>query len=149
MRSLSLHNLKGATMMALVSQWYATMIYWLPFLEITGSRPVSSVYSLLVWVVLMWIVLFPSSGNPSGVICSVGMLCFLVGLVDRTCCLVCTICHFMVYLLVGEYLVAFWYVSPGQESNLPDLVALSQVSLTGNPAAAWKYWIRASTIGIS
>ena len=136
-------------MIALESKWYATMMYWLPFLEITGNRPVSSVYILLMWVVLMWISLFPSSGTPSGGIGSVGLLCFIVGLVDRTCCLVWTICPFIVSLLVGQYLVAFWNVSPGHKSKFPALISFSQVSLTGNPAAAWKYRIRASTIGIS
>ena len=54
----------------------------------------------------------------------------------------------MVSLLVGQYLAAFWYVSPGHESKLPSLIALSQVYLTGNPAAALKYRIRASNLGI-
>ena len=123
-------------MMVLESQWYATMICWLPFLDITGNRPVSSVYSLLMWVVFRWIVLFPSSSTPSGGIGSVGLPCFLVSLVDRTCCLVWTMCPFMVSLLVGKYFEAFWYVSPGHDVNLPALRALSQVSLTGKPAAA-------------
>ena len=95
----------------------------------------------------MWIVLFPSSGTPSGGIGFVVLPSFLVGLVGRTCCLVWTICPFMVSLLVGQYFAAFCYMSPGHESKLPALIALSQVSLTGNPAAAWKYRIRASTLG--
>ena len=94
-------------------------MYWLPFLEITGNWPVSSVYSLLMWVVLMWISFFPSLGNTSGGIGSVSLLCFIAGLVDRTCCLVWTICPFIVSLQVRQYLVAFWYVSPGHESKFP------------------------------
>ena len=136
MRSLSLRDLKGTSMIALASQRYATMIYWLPFLEITGNRPVSSVYSLLMCVVLMCMLLCPSLGNPSGGIGSVGLLCFLVGLVDRTCCLVCTICPLIVSLQVREYLVVFCYVSPGHKSKFPALIALSQVSCTRKPAAA-------------
>ena len=149
MWSLFLRVLKGTTMMALESQWYSTMMYWLPFLEITGNRPVSSVYSLLLWVVLMWIVLFPSSDTPSGGIGSVCFPSFLVGIVVRTCCLVWTICPFMVYLLIGQYFAAFRYVIPGQKSKLPAMIALTKVSLTRNPAATWKYRIRASTLGRS
>ena len=149
MWSFSLRVLKGTTMMELESQWYATMMYLLLFLEITGNLPVSSVYSLLMWVVLMWILLSPYSGNPSGCIGSIGFLCFLIGLVDRTCCLVWTIYPFMVSLLVRQYFEAFLYVSPVHESKLPSLIDLSQVSLTRNPAAAWEYRIRASTIGRS
>ena len=95
----------------------------------------------------MWRLFFPSSGTSSGGIGSVGLPIFLVGIVDWTCCLVWNMCPFMVSLLVGQYFAVFWYVSPGHELKLPDLIALSQVSLTGNPAAAWKYRIRASTLG--
>ena len=122
--------------MALESQLYATMIYWLPFLEITGNRTVSSVYSLLMLVVLIWIVFFYPSGSSSGGIISGGLLSFTVGLVDRTCFLVWNICPFMVSLLVGQYFEAFWYVSPGHDVKLPAFIALSQVSLTGKPDAA-------------
>ena len=141
-RSLYLRELKGTAMIALASQWYATMIYWLPVLEITGNRPVSSVYSLLMCVVLMCILLYPSLG-----IGSVGLLCFLVGIVDRKCCRVWTIWPLMVSFHTGKYLVAFWYVSPGHESKFPALIALSKVSRTRKPAAVWKYRIRASTLG--
>ena len=137
-RSLSLSDLKVTTMIALASQWYSIMIYWLQALEITGNRPVSSVYSLLMCVVLMFISLCPFLGNSSVGIGSVVMLCFLVYLVNRTCCCVWTICPLMVSLHVGQYLVALWYVSPGHESKFPALIYLSQVSRTGNPAAAWK-----------
>ena len=136
--------LKGTAMIELASQWYATMIYWLPVLEITGNRPVSSVYSLLMCVVLMCISLSHSLG-----IGSVGLICFLVGLVDRTCCRVWTIWPLMVSLHAGQYLVALWYVSPGHKSKFPALIALSQVSCTGKPPTEWKYCIRASTLGIS
>ena len=101
-RSFSLSDLKGIAMISLASQWYDAMVYWLPVHEITGNRPVSSVYSLLMCVVLMCILLSPSLG-----IGSVGLLCFLVGLVDRTCCRVWTIWPLMVYLQDGQYLVAF------------------------------------------
>ena len=74
---------------------------------------------------------FLPGGIGSGVLPS-----FFVGLVDRTCCLVWTMCPFMVSLLVGQYFEAFWYVSPGHDVKLPSLIALSQVSLTGKPAAA-------------
>ena len=149
MRSLSLCDLKGTAMIAFASQCYAIMMYWLPFLEIAGNRPVSSVYSLLMCVVLMCISLCPSLGNYSGVIGSVGLLYFLVVLVDRTCCRVWTICPLIFFLHVGQYWVAFWYVSPGHVSNLPAFISFSQVSHTGNPAAAWKYQIRAPTLGKS
>ena len=100
-------------------------------------------------VVLMCILLCPSLGNPSGVIGSLGLLCFLVCLVDRTCCRVWTICTLMVSLQVGQYLVALWYMSPGHKSNFLALIDFIHVSRTGNPDAAWKYRIRASTLGRS
>ena len=84
----------------------------------------------------MWIVFFLPSGYSSGWIGYGGLPSFFVGLVDRTCCLVWTMCPFMVSLLVGHYFEAFWYVSPGHDVKLPDLIALIQVSLTGKPAAA-------------
>ena len=148
MQSLSMCDLKGTAMIALASQCYSTMMYWLPFLDITGNRPMSSVYSLLMWVVLMWISFCPLLGNPSGGIGSVSLLCFLVGLVDRTCFLVWTICPFIFSFQVGQYLVAFWYVNPGHKSKFPSLIYFSLVSWTGNSADAWKYRIRASTVGI-
>ena len=146
MRSLSLRDFKGTDIIALASQWYAAIIYWLPVLEITGNRPVSSVYSLLMCVVLMCIAFCPSLGNPYGGIGSVSLICFLVCLVNRTCCRVWTICPLMVSLQVGQYWVALWYVIPGHKSKFPAMIAFSQVSRTGNPAAARKYRIRASTL---
>ena len=84
----------------------------------------------------MWIVFFFPSGSSLGGIVSGGFPSFTVGLVDRTCCLVWTMCTFMVSLLVGQYFEAFWYVSPGHDVKLPALIDLSQVSLTGKSAAA-------------
>ena len=84
----------------------------------------------------MWIVYFLPSGSSSGGIGSGGLPIFFVGLVDRTCFLVWTMCTFMVSLLVGQYFEAFWYVSPGHDVKLPALIALSQVSLTGKPTSA-------------
>ena len=147
MRSLSFRYLKCTAIIVLASQWYATMMYWLPSLEIIGNRPMSPVYSLLMCVVLMCISLCPSLGNPSGGIGSLVLLCFLVCLVNRKCCRVWTICPLMVSLQVGHYLVEFWYVSPGHESKFPALIDFSQVSRTRNLAAAWKYRIRSSTLG--
>ena len=76
------------------------------------------------------------SGSSSGGIGSGGLPSFFVGIVDRTCCLVWTMCPFMVSLLVRQYFEAFWYVSPGHDVKFPALIALSQVYLTGNPADA-------------
>ena len=84
----------------------------------------------------MWIVFFFPSGSSLGGIVSSGFPSFTVGLVDRTCCLVWTMCPFMVSLLVGQYFVALWYVSPRHNIKLPTLIVLSQVSLIGKPAAA-------------
>ena len=61
---------------------------------------------------------FPS-GSSSGGIGSGGLTSFFVGLVDQTCCLVWTMCPFMVSLLDGQYFEAFWYVSPGHDVKLP------------------------------
>ena len=86
----------------------------------------STVYSLLMSVVLMCILLCPSLGNNSGGIGSVGLLCFLVCLVNCTCCRIWTICLLIVSLQVGHYLVAFWYVSPVHESKFPALITLAR-----------------------
>ena len=110
----------------------------------------SSVYSLLMRVVLMCSSLEMHVSSPSLGIGSLGMLCFLVGivgLVDRTWYRVWTIWNLMVSLHAGQYLVAFWYVSPGHESNFSAGIDLSQVSRTGKPASAWKYLIRAYKLG--
>ena len=49
----------------------------------------------------------------------------------------------------GQYLAALVYISPGQEEQLPNLMARSQVYRTGKLAAAWKYRTRSSTLGRS
>ena len=51
------------------------------------------------------------------------------------------------FFQVGQYFVEFWYVIPVHESKFPVLIAFIQVYRTGNPAAAWKYRIRSSTLG--
>ena len=95
---------------------------------------VSSVYILLMCVVLMCISLCPLLCNPSGGIGSVGLLCFLIGLIDWKCCCVWNIFPLIVSVKVGQYLVAFWYVSPDHESNFPALIDFSQVSSRVVPA---------------
>ena len=45
---------------------------------------------------------------------------------------------FTVSSLLGQYLEALVYVRPVQVEKLPDLMAASQVDLTGNPAVAWR-----------
>ena len=76
-------------MIALASQWYATMIYWFPVLEVTGKRPVSSVYISLMRTVLMcnsleMYVSFSSSGESGSGTGEGGLLYFLlVGLIGH------------------------------------------------------------------
>jgi hypothetical protein len=55
MRWRSCRDWKGSTRMALESQWYASMMYWLPLRDRTGKHPISSVKSLLMGSVQMGI----------------------------------------------------------------------------------------------
>ena len=111
LRSFYLRELKLTVIIALSSQCYAIMIYWLPVPEITGKRPVPSLYSLIMCVVLMCSSLEMYVSSPSLGLGSLGLLSFLVvlvDLVDQTCCRVWTIWHLMVSFHVGQYLAAFW-----------------------------------------
>ena len=49
----------------------------------------------------------------------------------------------------GQYLDALVEVRPGQESQLPALMAVSQVDLTSKPAAEWRYRTRVPKMGTS
>ena len=54
----------------------------------------------------------------------------------------------MVTLAEGQYLAALVRVRPGHNENFPVPMSLIHVDRNGNPAAAWKYLIKAATLGM-
>ena len=60
-----------------------------------------------------------------------------------------TECSMMVASADGKYLVALASVNPGHDEYFPAPIAFNHVDWTGYPAAAWKYLIKAATMGRS
>ena len=51
-RCLFFRDANGSTKITF-EEWYATMMYWLPLLDLVGNRPVSSVKNLLWRIIFM------------------------------------------------------------------------------------------------
>ena len=110
----SLRDLKGTTRMALKSQYYKIMRYWLPLREQMANLPGSSVYSLLMCYMFMWSYWEGLLGGTTVGVMVVWLL-YNLGFVDLTPCLYWTIFPMMVSSKDGQYRAALVYVSPGQE----------------------------------
>jgi hypothetical protein len=52
--------------MTLESQWYASIMYWLPLRDHIGKQPMSSVKTLLMGSVQIYISLDGGAGKPGG-----------------------------------------------------------------------------------
>ena len=110
---LSALVLSGSAKIALESQWYTIIMYWLPLHDRTGTRPVSSVYNLdwgSTLICSSWLGLLPLSTG--SLIAGDGGDLGSLGFVYWTFCLVCAICPFRVSTDTWQYQVAFWYVRP-------------------------------------
>ena len=55
----------------------------------------------------------------------------------------------MVAYADGKYLVLLASVSPGHNKEIPAPIYFNHFDRTGYPAAAWKYLIKAATLGRS
>ena len=97
--------------MALVSQWYASIRYWLPLRDRTGKRPMSSVKSLLMGSSHTWSSLEAAGGMREGI---AGAVVFGdLGLVERIPWWTCVRCPLMVLSRDGQYLEALAYARTG------------------------------------
>ena len=105
----------------------------------------SSVYNLLIGVTWRNI----SFDRTWGIGSSSEPVDWGIGLVDLTPWHFWTICPIFVASADVQYLVALASVSPGHNEWFPAPMDFSHVDHTGYPAAAWKYLIRAATLGRS
>ena len=72
-----------------------------------------------------------------------------LGLVERVPCRDWAMWPLSVSTETGQYFAALAQVRPGQEVELPALMAASQVERMGKPAQAWRYLTSAATLGRS
>ncbi len=89
--------------MTLESQWYASIMYWLPLRDHIGKQPMLSVKSLLMGSVQIYISLDGGAGKPGGGLTGAGGT---FGLVDRMPCRTCDRWSLMISSLEGQYLEA-------------------------------------------
>ena len=147
MSSRLLQEVSGSTRMALLSWWYKTMKYFLPWEEVTGKRLVWSVLTFPVNSTVcryaIWIQTLGSCKGRRRVFITGGLEMGVAGevvLVDHTFCRSWRRQPFAVARILGKCLRTSAEVSPGHVVKKPEVMAEVQVNMMGLKADRWRYW---------